>query len=171
MNLTFECRRCGHCCERIVIETDGTYHGLCLLPGEKKLFAEFPDAVMPYIGLRKPGRSLIKVVAHQMVQAPCPLFVAGCCTRYDDRPTACRAYPFSCLRDGVSLEMTCPWSKSHDFERGRTQVRPGADQDAGAAKMKAFFVGLNRKMRRTGYTRLMMFDVAAAKWVEISADR
>jgi len=150
----------------------GSHSGLCLLPGEKKLFAAFPDAVMQYIGIRKPGRSRIKVVAYQMVQSPCPLFVAGSCTRYADRPVACRAYPFSCLRDGVSLEMTCPWSKSYDhLEMGVTQIRAGGVQYAAAAKMKAFFIGLHRRMQRTGYTRLMMFDVVTAEWVEISADR
>jgi hypothetical protein len=67
--------------------------------------------------------------------------------------------------------MTCPWSKSHEFERGKTQIRAGAEQDAGSAKMKAFFIGLNRRMKRTGYTRLMMLDVVTAKWIEISPDR
>lgn len=168
MSLTFECRRCGHCCNRIVVETDGSHLGLCLLRGEEKLFAAFPDAVLPYIGIRRPGRLRIRTVTHQMVQAPCPLLGAEGCTRYADRPTACQAYPFTSLLDGVSLEMTCPWSRSlQGIEPGRTQVRPGDEQDAGVAKMKDFFVGLRRRMRRTGYTRLMMFDVVTAEWVEI----
>jgi Fe-S-cluster containining protein len=154
-----------------VIDHDGEHFGLCLLPGEKKLFAAFPDAVMPYIGIRKPDRSQIKVVAYQMVQAPCPLLGAEGCTRYADRPTACRAHPFSSLRDGVSVEMTCSWSRSHEFEMGKTQIRTGAAQHNGLTAMKLFFIGLNRRMRRTGYTRLMMLDVVTAEWIEISPDR
>lgn len=160
---------CGHCCERIVVKQLDISVGLCLLPGEKTLFKAFPDAVEPYIGLRKPGRNRIKIVCHQMLQAPCPLYdpVTRTCTQYEKRPVACIAYPFSPMHDGYSVEATCTWAKRESIEFGITSIHAGAEQDAAVAKLDSFFAGLSQRMRRGGWTVLVMFDVHSMSWVEI----
>ena len=170
--MRFECLKCGHCCERIVIEQFGIHIGLCLLPGEKKLFKAFQDAVVPYIGLRKPGRDRIRIVCHQMIRAPCPLYDSTTrqCTRYEDRPVSCRAYPFSGMpgrRGGYSVEQNCSWTKSISMEYGTTTIQAGAEQDAAAAKLDSIFAGLSRRMHRDGWTELVMFDVHSMSWVEL----
>lgn len=173
-DVKFVCRRCGHCCNRITIPRDGICIGVCLLPNEEKPFKRFPDAVLPYIALRKPGRRRMQIICHQMVQTPCPLYDAATktCTGYAERPTACRAYPFSPLYDtngGYSIETTCAWSKSEidGIEYGKTPVNIGAEQDAAVLAMSNFFTGLNKRMRRTGYTQLILFDAESHKWIGV----
>lgn len=171
--IEFTCLRCGHCCNRIVILQDGVRMGLCLLPGEKKLFKRFPKTVLPYIALRKPGHSRRQVVAHQMIKSPCPLYdaTAQTCTAYAKRPIACKAYPFSSyfFKAGYSLEANCAWAKTEQasIKFGETPIRAGKEQDAAATAMGEFFVSLNRRMRRTGYTQLAVFDSETRKWFDI----
>ena len=168
----FTCLRCGHCCNRILITQDGVHMGLCLFPGEKKLFKKFPNATLPYIALRKPGHDRRQVVCYQLIQSPCPLYdaVTQTCMVYENRPTACKAYPFSAMHDGAySLENTCGWARAEqvNLNYGETPVRPGADQNRAVSAMGDFFVKLHKRMRRTGYTQLIIFDVETHKWVDI----
>jgi Fe-S-cluster containining protein len=146
--------------------------GLSLLPGEEKLFAEFPDTILPYLAIRQPrqGKSRIKTVSYQMVGEPCPLYdpAKNACKRYEKRPAVCRAYPFSA--DGVSVESTCEWEKSETIEYGETAVIKGAEQEKAASELKSFYIGLNQRMCRTGYTKLLMFDVNRHTWVQIEMD-
>jgi len=148
--------------------------GLCLLPGEKKLFKKFPNATLPYIALRKPGRDRRQVVCYQLIRSPCPLYdsTTQTCTVYEKRPTACKAYPFSAMYDGegaYSLESTCAWAQTEraNINYGETPVRPGPEQNVAVSAMGDFFTKLNRRMRTTGYTQLIIFDAETRKWVDI----
>ena len=169
----FTCLRCGYCCNRIMILQNGVHMGLCLLPGEKKIFKAFPQSVLPYIALRKPGRPRRQIVAHQMIESPCPLYdaTAQSCTAYAKRPIACKSYPFSSyyFKVGYSLESNCAWSKTEheSITYGETPIRAGSEQDAAVMAMGKFFVGLNHRMRRTGYTQLTVFDAETRKWLDI----
>ena len=170
--MRFECLRCGNCCNRIRVDSHGIAQGLSLLPGEEKLFAEFPDAIMPYTAIMKPRqrKSRIKIVCYQMVQEPCPLYdpTTKTCTQYDKRPMVCREYPFS--SGGSSLESTCEWRKAQTIKYGETAVIRGDEQAKGESKMVSFFMALNQRMRRTGYTKLLMFDIQRREWVQFEAD-
>jgi len=170
MHQTFECLKCGRCCERIVVKgTGGIYVGLCLLPGEQKLFEAFPDAIMPYIGLRKrAGKRRVEIICYQMVQAPCPLSdpVNKTCTLHDERPSVCRSYPFSGMYDGYSLEQHCSWVKElGEVEIGKTVLRAGAVQDAAIAETESFFMSLDQRMQRTG-ERMLFYDMSNDVWLE-----
>jgi len=170
MHQTFECLRCGHCCERIVVKgLGGIYVGLCLFPGEEKLFEAFPDAILPYIGLRKrAGKPRVETICYQMVQAPCPLFdrVNKTCTRYDDRPCVCKAYPFSGMCNGYSLEQHCGWVKElGEVEFGKTALRAGAVADAAVVDSQSFFMSLHQRMQRTG-ERMAFYDASNDVWLE-----
>lgn len=167
----FACLQCGHCCNRILIMRDGVRMGLCLLPGEEKLFDAFPDAVLPYMALQKPGRPRMRIVAHQLVHEPCPLYDAATktCTEYAKRPVTCKAYPFSLMYGtggAFSIETTCTWIQAErdGIEYGKTKMQIGADQNMGVHAMEAFFMSLHDRMRRTGYTRLIMFDAGTREW-------
>lgn len=168
----FECRGCGHCCERIVVDNGGLHLGLCLHPGEETLFSSFSDAVVPCIGIKRPGRSRVKTICYQMVMEPCPLYdsVMKRCTMYRHRPVSCRAYPFSFTANGGhSLEVTCSWSKTlPDIEYGKTKLTAGVEQNVAAMKEVEFFRRLRGLMERTGRTILVMFDIESRTWVEMS---
>lgn len=169
MTLRFECMRCGCCCNRIIVDYQGMTQGLSLLPGEEKLFAEFPDTILPYLAIRQPRRrkSRIKIVSYQLVGEPCPLYdpAKNACKQYEKRPAVCRAYPFSA--DGVSVESNCRWEKSETIEYGKTAIIKGAEQEKAASELKSFYMGLNQRMHRTGYTKLLMFDVNSHTWAQI----
>ena len=165
---------CGHCCNRIIVSQDTGCAGLCLLPGEEAIFAAFPHAVLPYLALQKPGRTRKRIVAHQMVQEPCPLFDAATktCTIYSKRPTTCKAYPFSPVYEvggTYSIEGTCTWVKTEQdgIEYGKTSVRAGEDQNIAVQALENFFIGLNKRMRRTGYTQLLIFNVESREWLGV----
>lgn len=175
ISLRFECLRCGHCCERIIVDAIGISQGLSLLSGEERLFAAFPDAILPHTAIRNPrkNKSRIKIINYQMVQEPCPLYdpVTKTCTQYDKRPATCRAYPFSDRLDGSNpVEATCGWSKAAKIEYGKTSVGRGTEQDTAAFEIQAFFWALNQRMRRTGYTELLFFDAKLREWVRIAAE-
>lgn len=145
--------------------------GLCLLPGEEKLFEAFPGAVMPYIALQKPGRKRKRIQTHQLVQEPCPLYDAATktCTVYENRPMICKAYPFSHVPgDGgaYSIETTCTWVKAErdTIDYGTTPGRAGTDQDVGAIGVASFFTSLRDRMRKTGYTQLLVLDLETRNW-------
>ena len=166
---TFECLRCGRCCERIVVEgVIGIYVGLCLFPGEQKLFEAFPDALLPYVGLRKrAGKPRVETICYQMVQSPCPLFdlVNKTCTRYDDRPRVCREYPFSSSGDGYSLEQHCSWVKElGEVTFGETVLRAGAVPDAAIADDQSIFMSLHQHTQRTG-ERMVFYDASNDVWL------
>lgn len=170
MDQTFECLRCGHCCERIIVEgLGGIKFGLCLFPGEQKLFDAFPDALLPYIGLRKrAGKLRVETICYQMIQAPCPLYdpVSRTCTRYDERPSVCRSYPFSGMGDGYSLEQHCSWAKElGEVEFGKTVLRAGDVADAAIVDKQHFFMSLHQRMQRTG-ERMVFYDMGSGGWVE-----
>jgi len=174
MEKRFSCLRCGQCCTRILIMQDGVRMGLALLPGEEKIFKPFPDAVLPYIALQKPGRPRKRIVAYQLVQEPCPMYDAATktCTAYTKRPTICKAYPFSAMYNGgggYSIETSCTWIKAEkdSIEYGKTPMRAGEDQNVAVSAVADFFIGLNRRMRRTGYTQLLIFDAESLKWTGI----
>jgi len=171
-SLRFECLRCGHCCKRIRIDHCGIAQGLPLLPGEEKLFAAFPDAILPYTAIQNPKKrkSRLKVVFYQMVQEPCPLYDPSTktCTQYDKRPAACRAYPFS--EGGTSIESNCGWANAETIKYGETSVIIGDAQDKAYLEITSFFIALNARMRRTGYTQLLMFDITLREWVQLEVD-
>lgn len=169
MDQTFECLRCGHCCERIIVEgLGGIKFGLCLFPGEQKLFDAFPDALLPYIGLRKrAGKLRVETICYQMIQAPCPLYdpVSRTCTRYDERPRVCMGYPFSGIGDGYSLEQHCSWVKElGEVELGKTVMRAGSVPDAAIVDDQSFFISLDQRMKRTG-ERMVFYDMSNDVWL------
>ena len=169
MHQTFECLKCGHCCERIICEgLDGIYFGLCLFPGEEAVFEAFPDALAPYIGLRgRAGKPRVEIICYQMVQEPCPLYdtVNKTCTRYDERPSVCRSYPFSGLCGGYSLEQHCSWVKEFgDVEPGKTVLRAGDVADTAIADDQSFFMSLDERMQRTG-ERMLFYDTSNDVWL------
>jgi len=174
MTRIFKCQECGRCCERIVVGNNGLCLGLSLYPGEETLFASFPDSVVPSIGLRRPGRSRIKIVSYQMIREPCPLYdrIMKRCTMYKHRPTSCKSYPFSFVASGGhSVEATCSWVKAQDdVTYGKTVMQAGSEQNLAAAKVVGFFLDLRSRMERTGYTRLMMYDVESRTWGDVRPD-
>jgi Fe-S-cluster containining protein len=143
------------------------------LPGEEKLFAEFPDAIQPYAAIRDPRhRKLrLKVVSYQMVQEPCPLHDpdARTCTRYDERPGVCRAYPFSA--NGTQIEANCGWHNSvrQQLHYGETAVIHGKEQASAEHHTNLFFMTLHKRMQRTGRTQLLLYDIALPEWVQLKA--
>ncbi len=172
MNRKFKCLKCGNCCERILVEVDGVHLGLCLHPGEESLFAGFPGAVVPCMGIRRPGRTKVKTICYQLVSEPCPLFdlVARRCTVYEHRPTNCKAYPFSFTAEGGhSVESLCSWSaEQQDVVYGKTMIQAGAEQNLAAAQVVSLFISMNERMQRTGYTSVMMYDVKLKAWSDLS---
>lgn len=166
--LTFECQGCGNCCNRILIQQFDMTIGLALLPGEEDLFESYPGAVKPYMGLRRMrGKgSNVKLVCCQMVQEPCPLYdrIMKRCTRYEDRPMACREYPFSNTPSFCNMERHCTWVKSHnDIVFGETPVVIAPGQQAAMIRINSFFLSLRDLMMRERFM-LVMFDVATDKW-------
>jgi Fe-S-cluster containining protein len=145
---------------------------LSLLPGEERLFAAFPDAILPYTAIRQPrqGKSRIKIVCYQMVQEPCLLYDPDTktCTQYEKRPMVCREYPFS--SGGSSIEATCGWRKAQTIKYGETVIIRGEEQMKGESETVSFFMSLNQRMRRTGYTQLLMFDIKLREWVQLEPD-
>ncbi len=172
MTRRFKCLECGNCCERILVDVDGVHLGLCLHPGEETLFAGFPGAVVPCMGVKRPGRSRVKIVCYQMVIEPCPLFdpVMRRCIMYSHRPVNCKAYPFSFTKEGGhSIEAKCAWSKEQkDVRFGKTMIMAGTEQNLAAAQAVSFLMDLSSRMHRTGYTHLMMYDVELKDWVDVS---
>lgn len=170
--LRFECLRCGHCCNRIRIDQFGIAQGISLLPGEEKLFEAFPDAILPYTAIQNPKKrkSRLKIVCYQMVQEPCPLYdpLSKTCTQYDKRPAVCRSYPFS--EGGASIESNCGWLKAETIKYGETAVTKGETQDKAYSELALFFIALNQRMQRTGYTQLSMFDIKLREWIPLEAD-
>lgn len=172
MTRRFKCLECGNCCERILVEVDGVHLGLCLHPGEETLFTEFPGAVVPCMGIKRPGRSRIKIVCNQLVMEPCPLFdrIMRRCIVYGHRPVNCRAYPFAfTMEGGHSVEARCSWSKEQqDVVFGKTMIRAGAEQNSAAAQVVGFFMSMSSRMHRTGFTCMMMYDVELEDWVDVT---
>lgn len=165
-DLVFECLGCGACCNRILIPYNELTIGLALLPGEEDMFDPYPGAVKPYLGLRRmrgKGHNA-EIVCYQMVQEPCPLHVMKRCTRYEDRPMACREYPFSNSPCSNSLERHCTWVKAHDIEYGTTSVRMTPGMHSAMLRVNSFFQSLHDRMQRERST-LIMFDVATDEWV------
>lgn len=171
MTRIFECMKCGNCCERILVEQAGLSLGLNLHPGEEILFSEFPGALVPCIGIKRPGRSRVKTICYQLVVEPCPLFdqVSRRCTVYDHRPVNCKAYPFSFTHEGgYSIEAQCSWAKEQeDVVHGKTMIQAGTEQNLAAAQVINFFMDLHGRMSRTGYTRLMAYDVEREDWFDM----
>ena len=171
--LRFECLRCGRCCQRIRVRSSGLAQGLSLLPGEEKLFAEFPGAVMPYAAIidsrRRNPRP--KPVSYQMVMEPCPLYDpdTNACTQYAHRPAVCRAYPFA--HSGAQIEANCGWRDSvrTKLKYGETPVEQGAEQINAEKQVNMFFIRLHQRMQRTGRTTLLLYDVDLLEWVQIEA--
>ena len=147
--------------------------GLSLLPGEEALFAEFPDAIMPYAAIRNPRhrKTNMNVVSYQMVLEPCPLYDpdASICTRYDTRPAACKAYPFSF--GGMQIEANCGWHNSvqSQLHFGETTVIHGKEQARGGNHIDSFFMTLHKRMQRTGRTQLLLYDIDLHEWVLLKA--
>lgn len=172
-SLRFECLRCGQCCTRIRVASSGLMQGLSLLPGEEKLFAEFPGVIQPYAAICDPRRRKprLKVVSYQMVREPCPLYDPDTrtCTQYDRRPAVCGAYPFS--DGGTQIEANCGWHNSHrtQINYGETVVTYGKEQARAGSKIDSFFMSLNRRMQRTGRTQLVMYDIDLMGWVQLVA--
>lgn len=171
MTLRFECLLCGRCCNRIRVASSGLTQGLSLLPGEETLFAEFPGAIKPYAAIRDPRhrKPHLKVVSYQMVQEPCPLYDPDTrtCTRYDERPMVCRAYPFSF--GGTQIEANCDWCNNVHLTYGETAVIHGKEQARGEQQVNSFFMTLHQRMQRTGRTQLVMYDIALQEWVLLKA--
>ncbi|OEU74051.1 MAG: hypothetical protein BA864_06890 [Desulfuromonadales bacterium C00003093] len=173
MTLRFECLQCGRCCNRVRVESCGLTQGLSLLPGEEKLFAEFPDAIMPHAAIRNPRhrKPRMKVVNYQMVQEPCPLYDPDTrtCTQYDKRPWVCRAYPFSF--GGTQIEANCGWHDSvqAQIQYGETAVIHGNEQANAEQRIDSFFMAVHKRMQRTGRTQLLMYDIALQEWVQLEA--
>lgn len=172
-DLVFECQGCGNCCNRILIPYKGMTMGLALLPGEEELFDPYPGAVKPYIALRvlRGKGQTAKLVSHQMVQEPCPLYdkILKRCTRYEDRPMVCREYPFSHDPSFCNIERHCTWVKSQDIVFDETSVRMEPGQHAAMLRINSFFLELHDIMRRDRYM-LVMFDVATGEWVPMIDD-
>jgi len=167
-DLAFECQGCGNCCNRIRIQSHDMTLGLALLPGEEDLFNVYPGAVKPYMGLRRMrGKGYnIEVVCHQMVREPCPLYdkILKRCTRYEDRPMACREYPFSSDPSTHAIERHCTWVKSHDdIVFGETQVQMTPGQNTAMIRINSFFLSLHDRMQGEHFM-LVMFDVANDTW-------
>jgi len=168
-DLTFECQGCGCCCNRIRIQHFGMTIGLALLPGEEDLFNVYPGAVKPYMGLRRmrgKGHNA-ELVCYQMVQDPCPLYdrILKRCTRYEDRPMACREYPFSNNPSLCDMERHCTWFKSQDAVTfGETSVMMAPGQNAAMIRINSFFLSLHDRMKKER-SMLVMFDVATDEWV------
>lgn len=171
--LKFECQKCGCCCNRILINSIGITVGLALLPGEEDLFKSYPDAVKPYMGLRRmQGKGkIVDLLCYQMVQEPCPLYdrIMKRCTRYEDRPMSCREYPFT--HDSYfCIELYCTWVKQHDIKFGETPVRMAPEQQSAMIRMNSFFLSIHDQMQKKRST-LMMFDVATNEWAILKDDR
>ncbi len=144
--------------------------GLCLLPGEEDLFDEFPGSVLPYLGMRgRAGKPRIDVISYQMVRSPCPLYDASnkTCTRYDERPSSCRSYPFSHMRDGYSLEQHCRWVKEQgDTVVGETRLFAGDCADSAILECDDFFASLCKRRDRTGEL-IVLYDARdEGVWVQ-----
>lgn len=148
---------------------DGTTAGLCLLPGESRIFKSFPGSVIPYIGLQRDGRSKIKIISRQMIVEPCPLLnlETNQCTNYEKRPTACKGYPFTYLRDNLSLESKCSYVQSIDteIEYGKTEIVPGFGQEAAALDLSRYYFNIGQKLLADKKLKLLIFDCVKKEWV------
>ncbi|MHC1572063.1 MAG: YkgJ family cysteine cluster protein [Methanosarcinales archaeon] len=92
-NQVFECRRCAACCRSLVINVGQYQFGLSLLPEECAYFPS--DVVAPFIGVSSKDSSDIEVIMFQLTESVCPnLDENSLCKIYDNRPLACRIFPF-----------------------------------------------------------------------------
>ena len=106
------CQRCGKCCSKLVQQDRGILRGLSLLPEEIDLFPE--ELVKPYLGIgKRPHMAKFQIIAYQLASDSCPHLVENSCSRYDERPTSCRQFPFSLNLDEeneplLGVDMNCP---------------------------------------------------------------
>lgn len=171
MNKGFVCLACGSCCRRITVDKSefGISAGLCLMPEERKLFKSYPGSFVPYIGLQKVGRQKISIVLYQMIIEPCPLLDpdTNLCINYENRPTICRAYPFSIISDGLSVEQRCQYIQTHfsNAEYGKSKILAGADQITGMRKMSVRIQSIANKPLTNKKINCLIFDYKKRQWM------
>ncbi len=108
----YVCQRCGICCNDLVQQDRGILRGLSLMPEEIDLFPE--ELIKPYLGIgKRPHMTKFHVIAYQLSSDSCPYLVENSCSRYDERPTSCRQFPFSLDLDKeneplLGVDMNCP---------------------------------------------------------------
>lgn len=157
----FVCQRCGVCCRDLIQQDRGILRGLSLLPDETDLFPE--ELVKPYLGIgKRPHVAKFQVLAYQLASDSCLYLVENSCTRYDDRPTSCRQFPFSLDLDEdneplLGIDMNCP--AAVELVNSSDGLLEFSDRDDAEKLLE-----LKRKVLENP-RRAWVYDLASMKWV------
>ena len=91
--IVFNCLRCGHCCQNLIVDVKGELKGLGLSLEETKLFPE--KFVSPSYGIGYGGKDRPKhIIIYQLNVSECPHLSEGnLCKIHEKRPLSCRAFP------------------------------------------------------------------------------
>lgn len=160
----YECQRCGRCCNDLIQQDRGILRGLSLLPHESALFPE--ELVKPYLGLgKRPHMAKFQVIAYQLSSETCPHLVENSCSRYDERPTSCRQFPFSLDLDEedeplLGVDMNCPAAvKLINSSDGVLDFSDGDD----AERLLAL-----KRLVLENPRRAWVYDLSTMKWMRFS---
>jgi Fe-S-cluster containining protein len=155
------CQRCGKCCNDLVQEDKGVLRGLSLMPKEVHLYPE--ELVKPYLGIgKRPHMDKFRTIAYQLVADSCPHLVDNCCSRYGERPTSCRQFPFSLDLDEeneplLGVDMNCP--AAVELIHNTDGLLEFTDRDDAERLLE-----LKRRVLENP-RRAWVYDLATMKWV------
>ena len=165
--MSFQCRRCGLCCRGLLHWDGGRLRGLTLLPGETGVFP--PAMVRPYLGLGlEPSHPGFKVIAHQLKAQDCPHLKGNSCRVYENRPSACRQFPFN-LDPGpggemlLGVDLNCPAAQEltrEDLEGSRV---PGLESASRLYRVK--------REARENEDQLWVYDLESESWSRWTRER
>jgi Fe-S-cluster containining protein len=164
--IKFECTHCGDCCTKILRKELGVNVGMYLRFSEIRLFNHYPLITKPYIGIGTIGsKRPQKILCYQLAVEPCPFYsqeTKNHCTKYDQRPIACKAYPFAYCNGKTTIDEQCTWFKMNNIAIGDV-VNTGYIRYAAEIALD-FIKYSSSKMPDSPV--LMIFDVLKKEWVK-----
>jgi Fe-S-cluster containining protein len=119
--ISFNCLKCGNCC-RSIITPD--HLGIFLFPKEAKKLRRLAEkrnlklTIYPQQGFTYEHKKTIKpdiIYSYQIADKVCPFLIEekNRCSIYEDRPSACRAFPVLTTIPVINLIPECNWVKQY----------------------------------------------------------
>ncbi len=131
------------------------------MPEEIQLFPK--ELIKPYIGIgKRPHVSKFQVIAFQLVLDSCPYLVENKCSKYDERPTSCRQFPFSLDLDEeneplLGVDINCP--AAVEIINNTDGLLEFTDRDDAERLLE-----LKRRVLENA-RRAWVYDLSTKKWV------
>lgn len=167
----FSCIQCGACCRNLRVKQADMLLGLAILPEERSFFS--PSLIRPmWSTLIMPGKPFKRVLAWQLDADTCPyVTVDSKCSRYDQRPLACRGYPLSCIGgeniEAIAIDVKCPQATSDKLDRTKSILATfGREICTANLKLYTFLhemVELN--------PNIYLFDLVSQSWKKLTSER